>query len=372
MSHRLPCPNGHVLVIPPKLEGKRIKCPKCQALMEVPIMTAAVEEEEIITEAAEEETPMPPPLPKAGIRKSAPPPPRRQVEEEDDEPPRRRRWRDEEDDDDKPHSRRRRRDEEDDDDWDDEPRSRRGREDDDDSPSPKQKRKLYSRQMRATRLGLLFFYINYYIYAGTILAFIVALVANSLSNDLRGLTLFGLGLAAFASLLVAPILGIIGASYIVRVPPSTHARGLGIAILVVEILPLACGFFGMMSVFVSSAGRAGMAGFFMAVPLAIVFPLLVNSVLLLLFLRVLSNHLGDKSTGQEAITQMISFLLIFIGGSIVVVASAPFLISPSLKAGHGATFNDYVWGGIFFIWISLMKWQMLKIMHVIGTVRGRI
>ena len=146
--------------------------------------------------------------------------------------------------------------------------------------------------MGATRLGLLFFYINYYLYAVSILAFIISFTSSSLSPTTRWLTLIGVGLAAFASLLVAPILGIIGASFIVRVPPRTHARGLGIAILVVEILPLLCGFFSMVSIFFVSGGRTGIAGFFTAIPLAIFFPLMVNSVLLLLFLRVLSNYLG--------------------------------------------------------------------------------
>jgi hypothetical protein len=146
MSQRLPCPNGHVLVIPPKLAGKRIKCPKCQAPLEVPILTAAEEEEEIITEAAEEEAPKS--RPAQGIKKGPPPLPRAPRDEDRDERKQRNRFQDD-DDDEAPQ--RRRRPIDDDDEDDDRPRVRRRRAEDDweEDERPRSRRRKRNRRQNS-------------------------------------------------------------------------------------------------------------------------------------------------------------------------------------------------------------------------------
>jgi hypothetical protein len=359
MSHRLPCPNGHVLVIPPKLEGKRIKCPKCQTLMEVPIMTAAEEEEEIITEAAEEESPRPPR--------------RRRVEEEDDEPPRRRRRHvdvDDEDDDEDPPRRRSRRAEEDDDDWDDEPRGRRGREDE---TSPKAKGKIYRAQMWATRVALLLFTINYYLYALSFLAILVGLLIGVITDSLAYLllTFYPAGLFSIG---IVPILAIIGASFGVRVPPKTHARGLAIALLIMESLSLIGGCSG---VSMASSSRMGQPAQVIvqqcfAIFFGISVPLLINTVLLLILLRFLAFHLKDQVTGQDAISFMYLFLGSAIGGFLLTALSFYFFISRPLARHEDPGFGKYIWLVIVVGWLAVIALEMIKVTHILGTVRRRI
>src|SRR5262245_24247107 len=69
MGNRINCPNGHVLAVGPEHEGKRIKCPKCHAVLEVPIMTAV----EVPRPLASAEAPAP--SAKATAKSTAKPPP---------------------------------------------------------------------------------------------------------------------------------------------------------------------------------------------------------------------------------------------------------------------------------------------------------
>jgi hypothetical protein len=344
MSSRMKCPSGHVLAITPAMEGKRIKCPKCLAIMEVPILTA-------VENSA---PPKPPPLPADAIQESSPP---------------RERWRRDEEDDERPRRSRRGRD--DDDDRDDEPRSRRARDDDDydEERDGKAKKKLRRRQMLAVRTGLLLFYWKFILYLAAIFAYMFVSVLLKLAGESSGLVMVALIISGFATLAIfaaAPILGIVGGSFIGRVPQQTNARGLAGATLILEAVPAGCGILAM----VNGAISLRRPGFDLIGLVFILFSALASLaafILFMLFLRQLAYHLKDRGTAKEAMSLMIAYLITFVGGWFVIVIAGYLLAR--LRIGS-------VGGIILFVmmigWIALLIKQLFAILGVIATVRARI
>jgi len=349
MSHQLQCPNGHNLTILPVMEGKWVKCPACQTILEVPIMTAV-----------EDEPNEPPPLPREAIRKG---------------PPVRDRAGDDEAEEDAPRRRRSRRDEKEEDDWD-EPRPSRGRRydnDDDDAekPSRKARKNLRRAQMRATRLGLRLFYWKFNLYLALVFAFI-AVAWTGLGTRRAGI---GGGLAwllmisvMLTNYLIAPALGIVGASFMVRVPPQTRARNLAVCTLVLEAVPPVCGL--LAKVF-------GAASFNdpEVIRLAVTFNLLASLAMLAgfivftLFLRRIALHYGDKGTAKAAMSSMITFVGALIGGPIVMSATSFILIMLGMR---GTVLLGIVLLGMVVAWIVIMVKQLIGMLAVIATVHSRI
>ncbi len=365
MSHRLPCPNGHVLLIPPRLEGKRIKCPKCQALMEVPIMTAAEEEEEIITEAAEEEAPKPLPRPSTRVKEgSAAPPPEIRYDIEDDENgrrPKRRAAKDDADGDEpRPKGRR---------DLDEDRPPRRSRNeqddwDDDDELDEKAKKKLNRIRWRRTRVGLLLYYIQFIVYLSIMLAtglgFLLFLVSPAI-----GVIFLLYGMCGVY--LIAPALGITGGAFIVYLPPKTGLRPWAIATLVTAIIPVASGILAILTGAIASGFRSGEGLFLTLMFITLAGASLVAGfIIFMLFLSRLATYLSDRGTAGEARSLMISFLCLQFGGPFVIgiIATIGRLISRP-AGGILALFAMLAW---FIMIVS----SLLKILQVISIIRARV
>jgi hypothetical protein len=361
MSHRLACPNGHVLVVPPKLEGKRIRCPKCQALLEVPIITAVEEEEEIITETVEEETPKPPPLPKDVINQSQPS------------------WREEENENNElgiipierapdpvsPYARSRRREDDWEDDWDDDdedalPQTRRlgrGR-DGDENVLPRQSKKLYRQQMKATRLGMMFFYNQIIVYVVMLVGFFAGLMCFPF-----------LPLAMFANYFVAPILGIIGGAFIVRIPPKTGARPLAIATLVLESIPLGCLLLSYFArTFPASLQWSNTFPLFLGLSALAALCTLAGFTLFLLFIKRLTYYFHGRVTADQIQSSLFQFL-----GSILL---GPFFIGFTFVIMLELEGNRGLLALIVFIellgWMFLLIRQLFDILELIARVRKSI
>src|SRR5262245_15652730 len=256
------CPKGHTLTLEEKLAGKKIRCPRCQTVFEVPRDNG--DEWEDDEEEAVSEKP---------IRRSR----RREEDDEDDE-------------DDRPRARARRRDDDDDDD-DDRPRKKapvRYYDDDDDDEEEmddktrrKLERELKKKQLKLVDVGLLLHYIKLMIYVigiilGITMAILLAVAGAQMAELIEGgakageaqpqiqqFVVFGtvtlMAMIYFLLILimsqVAPLLGIVGSFLICWVPKKSECRGIIITSLTFDLVSMLSGLLGMLAGF----GVFGMA-----------------------------------------------------------------------------------------------------------------
>ena len=247
--------------------------------------------------------------------------------------------------------------------WDDEPPSRHRHDDDpefDERPGVGQ-RKLRRRDIRAIRTGLRFYHIKLIAHATTMLAVMgLFMLTLMLSLGPHGPEWPGipiillLGLFLLAVYLVTPILGVIGVSFLVQVPPASGARGLAIVTLVFEIMPIGCGIIlGAHSLLTPNS---------LGWPLICLSPLLLlpGFILFALFLKQFAYHyLKNPGTTRRALPSMIGYLF--------TTNSGPFLT--------WLIFLPLMCVGCFVAPIVLIGWpflvikQLLGILKMIATVR---
>jgi hypothetical protein len=380
---RLNCPScGKKLGVKEAMAGRMAICPQRKGKFRVP------EEEIIITEAAVEEAvtaepkpappaapramPRPPPLPPEAKMKSAAP--RRLAEDKDDEVderPSRRSGRARPDDDaaEERNARRRR----DDQDYDDE--------EDERDDEERAERKLRRQQMHAIRTGLTLFYWKFILYLvvicfhiiGSLVVGVVVGVTHAVAQrgnaDLAQaantsfLAVLLYGFEALATFVAAPILGITGGAFIVRVPAKSGARGLAIATLVLEAVPVVCGLLAMVTGSLSF-GSPDVAGLSLVLFFLSGIALIAAFILFMLFLRQAAIFLKDKRTAQEAVSVMIAYLVTGIAGFIALVVVTVFLARIPL--------GGLVLFALVVAWIVLMIKQLWAILMVIAGVRSQI
>lgn len=374
MPNQLTCPNGHVLAITPAMEGKRIRCPKCKAILDVPLSTAVMDDDEPAA---------PPPLPGEGVVAGAPRR-RSRADEDDDERPRRRSRRDDDDEENEGRPRRRRTRDDDDDD---EPRSRRSRyedveeDDEDDEKAAKAKKRLRRRQLLATSTGLLMYYWKFIVYVTAVLAFMgyfllgiaagVGVAAGGggpggAGQSFAMLAMFSFLYSIAAVYVIGPILGVIGGAFIVRVPSRTGARGLAIATLVLEIIPVVCFALLFLNGIISFRGptdASAALGLVLAAATAI--SLLAGFILTMLFLRQVASYFRDKATAKDCIALMVAFLITLIAGPFVIGASGIFLV-------RLLCIGVLILLALMLGWLIILIKQLMNILGVIAVVRARI
>ena len=332
------CPKGHTLTLEEKLAGKKIRCPRCQTVFEVPRDNG--DEWEDDEEEAVSEKP---------IRRSR----RREDDDEDDE-------------DDRPRARARRRDDDDDDD-DDRPRKKapvRYYDDDDDDEEEmddktrrKLERQLKKKQLKLVDVGLLLHYIKLMIYIiGIILGITMAILlavagaqmaealeagakgAEAEAGGVQGFVVFGtvtvMALVSFLLILVmsqiAPLLGIVGSFLCCWIPKKSECRGTIITSLTFDLVSMITGLLGMLAgLGVFGMERHKVENMQLYLQMITWFCTISAWLTFLTFLRGLGKYLGEPGVGNEAlnliarlvvmvITLVIDFILIIAFGRLFV------------------------------------------------------
>jgi hypothetical protein len=314
------CSRGHALVARPHFAGKKIKCPKCQEIVTVP--------------AAPE-----PDLPEV-VAIAEPEPELAEVIEEAD---------DYEVLDEERSERRRRRDE-----------SRDYEEDDYDSPreSKADKKRQKQEQLEKVNLGLNFHLWKYVCFVLGILLYCVALVLQAVPP----LALLAVAVAGLLALASAG-LGILGSIFCSWVPPKSGAR---------VLIFLSLGFDGGSLFALLVAFPLGViAGNLLGAGVAMVFLVLcllfgcAGFALFMIFLKKLAYYVGDRDSGDEAISAMIAYLGITLGGPLGLFLLALILLRIPV-VGFIALIVAYVG------WLVLIVLTLFRILHVINNVRSQV
>jgi hypothetical protein len=312
MALMMKCPNGHELSVAEQHAGKRVMCPMCRAVLDVPAGRGAG---------------APPPLPPAtvpqGSVQARRPEPKEEfgdVTFEEDDRPRRKRpqadW-EEEDEQDRPRKRRARRAEDYDEDFeDDRPRKTGG-----------MKRR---QRMKLVNLGLGFHYAGLVIVlVGLVVSILMPLLMFTGIGLLLSVALNYLFLIAYG--LVIPGLWITGSVLCLYVPPKSGGYPLilasvilnGVALVLLLILWVVLGPLALLGVFASFAAW----------------------ICFMLFLRAFASYLREHGCADEAmqllilgiglIVAMVLFgVLLFL---MAVSMQAPFWILVILSLGGGIT-----------------------------------
>ncbi|MCI0380679.1 MAG: zinc-ribbon domain-containing protein [Gemmataceae bacterium] len=378
--NRMNCPSCRsVLGIKPEYEGKKIKCPKCQTVMQVPMMSA------VEATPAPKPPPVPPALPKAEAIQERPAARReRLIDEEDDDRPRPKRRDRDDDEDDRP---KRRRDREEDDD--DRPRRRRERDDEDDDDRPRKrdrdrddeedwdddrprKKGNLRAQLKAINTGMALYYARFLcmgvgtsIGAVCVLMILIGGLARSIEL-IQGVAIPSI----FASILMgvaAPILGVIGGAFSIRCPSRTGAKGLAIAATALDAVLLFSIVVHYVSVgmVIANPFQGRQAGAIVFINVIILFLAWVASfVLTMVLLRFLAQYVKDRGSTSDSITLMIVFLAVSIGGAVLV-----FVLGVTLgRAG--------IAGGIILLlitigWLAVLAIVLFRIAALCQTLRAQ-
>jgi hypothetical protein len=310
MTIQASCPKGHSLTLEEKLAGKKIRCPRCQTVFEVPDPDDDWDnddEDEAISEK---------PLRKASRRR------------DDDD--------DEEDDD------------YDDDDYDEEEDDRRRKparrsapvveDDDDEEPMDdatrkKLEKKLKKKQLKLVDVGLLLHYIKLCIYVVGILMGMVVVVLMMIigaqageggGGGIAGFMIGGIAILALMVFLlnliisqIAPLIGIVGSFLCCWVPKKSEAKGTIIMSLTFDLVSMVAGLLAFLAI-------ADVFGMEMNKNINMIFLCrLITSVCsisawltFLTFLRSLGKYIGEAALGNEAlnliarlVVQVISLIL---------------------------------------------------------------
>jgi hypothetical protein len=173
----------------------------------------------------------------------------------------------------------------------------------------------------------------------------------------------------FVNYLVAPILGIIGGAFIVRIPPKTGARPFAIATLVLEGIPIGC---LLISFFTRALPQTlqwtngfiwflGLSGMSAVCTLA-------GFTLFMLFLKRLSVYFRDRVTAGQIQASIFSIL-----GSILL---GPFFIGFTFVLVLEMEGSRVLLAALVFVeilgWIVLMIQQLFGVLELIARVRQRI
>ena len=295
MTINATCPKGHTLTLEEKLAGKKIRCPRCQVVFEVPYPDDDVEEAEAISEKP--------------IRKAA----RRRDDDDDDD----------EDDDDRPRRKARpaaARSDDDDDDDEDGPEDYEARR--------KAEKKLKKKQLKLVDVGLLLHYIKLcmYIVGILLLMTIATLIAISGAQAVEAVEaapkgqapavggVAGFQLMGFAILvllyfvvnlvisLLAPLVGVVGSFLCCFAPKKSEVRGTLIISLTFDLISLIAWLLNVLAitgVFGMEAHKTENMVFLLQM---ITFICMVTSWLTFLTsMRSLGKYLGEPGLGNEAL-----------------------------------------------------------------------
>lgn len=351
MTLRATCPKGHPLTLEEKLAGKKIRCPRCQTVFQVPDL-----EEDEYDDDEEEERVSAKPLRRA----------RRRDDDDDDE--------DDEDEDDRPRGRSRRpapdeyEDEEDEEeeemDW---------------ATRRKLDKRIKKKQLKLVDVGLLLHYIKLWMYAigmgFGIAVFIMFVIAAARAAEVVGgagaepggdFVLLGFGifviLVFFLNLfvfLIGPLIGVVGSFLCCWVPKKSETRGTIIISLTFDLISIVGWLLGVLAIW-------GVFGMEPQKTLNLIFLLrcidtfcmVAAWLTFLTFLRGLGKYLGEPGLGNEAlnliarlVVQVVS-LFVNIATNIFVVILFGFIAAICIAIGSIVLWTPFF---VFAFFIRLIK-----------------
>jgi hypothetical protein len=303
MTSRLTCPNGHTLAITPKVEGKSVRCSKCKAIVRVPISS----------------------------NRDA---------------------------------------------------SKKGNKA---AKAAKAEKQLRVQQLAAAHLGLSFYRWKFILSLAAQAAYLVALILVPVivglvvtAHEERSDTLLEIadvairvlaycaGFGLLTTFVLAPLLGIIGGSYLVRVPTESGARGLSIAALALDAVPLACGVLWVcLGAFTVNPRGREIPITPIVLSLVAGLAIMVSFVLFMLCMSKCAAYRMDSDTAGHAIAFMIYYLLATIAGPIVIGISFATLSDELISRG-------VILFAMALCWMIIMIRQLIPNLYVIETVRGRL
>jgi hypothetical protein len=368
--------------------GRKAKCVKCGTVLTIPAGAPESFVEARPAPARDRNAPLetrakrPPPLPPPAdeLVEAEEVSPRRDREDDDDRPRRRRRDNGEAFEEDRPRSGRRRDDDEEDDEA---PRRRRARdgawdeddEDDYDRPDRRARQgkvRVFRAQIRALSGGLTCFYWKWYLStAATCVAIIAGLLAMALrfaSPNAAAVVWLILTIPTGLAAIAAVILGIVGASLSVRVPPATGYRGLAIAVLVLEPAPLCLSLVAIVAGGLSVRDPFAGAWTSLACMSLAMLAFIAGFVVFMLFLRGLGFFTKDRHTARTALTAMIQGLVAFIVGPILL----GLLVFVLRLIRLPPTVSITILVVFYLAWIVALVLLMMRITQLIAVVRGRL
>jgi hypothetical protein len=344
------CPNGHELVTEDQYAGRQVRCPHCQLVLTIPNPVTAI----VATPLAPAAVPIPDEIDDRHV-----------IEEDEGQDV----FIEEEREEDRPR------------------RRRRERDDDEEEVRPRKRKKavLTRQQFSLTNLGLAFHYANFLcLLVGIVLILLgflclimagVGALTGAAQDRSAAQTVIGVarvgqflgGAGTLAVLPVSPLLGITGSILCCWVPPRTGARplimtSLGLyagSLLLTLVAFLVAGTVSFRTVEADSAAALVFTLLGMACSLA-------GFILFLLFLRRLAFFLGDTSTGDEAMSLLIFFIILTVGG----ILGLYLLMALAFAAGQIAGTVILI-AGIVAYSIFTIKFLQL-ILALIGTIRQHL
>jgi hypothetical protein len=378
------CPKGHELTLEERLAGKKVRCPRCKSVFQVPEMA-----EEAISEKP--------------LRRRT----RDDDDDDDDDRPRKRRAAtydddDDEDDDDRPPRRRKaavaRRARDDDDDEEEEPKEDDGSDFIDDQERRREERRLKKKQLKLVDVGLLLHYIKLWMYVvGMILgmvSLVMFLIAGARAAGMAaeaagrqidapdpggGIVLFGFGLYLiflfFFYLIVsaiAPLIGVVGSFLACFIPKKSYARGTIIMSLTFDLVAIVAWLLGLLA-------QVNVFGFdnpdkqlrmIQLMQLLSAFCQVAAWLTFLTYLRGLGAYLGEPGVGNEALN-LIARLVIQVASliaDVLIVAACAFMlggVNPFVAIGIGIL--------VIIIWVIFFIFTFyLRLLKLVTAIRRAI
>lgn len=338
MPIRVLCPNGHELVAADNHVGRKVRCPACQVVMIVPDPNPQA------SAAAPPPRKRPPLVPPQEEVQEGPPrprkrpaPPQEEVEESQEEA------------------------------YEEEPIRKQGG------------MKTRSR-MRLANIGLGFHYAKVLCLIASIAIVLLMGTLTPLVTSMAMVRVLQV-LSCFASVLVliTPVLGGTGSLLCFWIPPKARSRVLVIVSFGLEVggtVLMGLSVLMMMSGAATASrefrrgGEDASAGLALAGGSAIVMLLgaliiYAGFIIFMLFLRALALYLRDNSTAEEAMRQMILYLIVTIGGGVLW-----FGLGIALRGvGQAAV---YIMLAVTVGWMVVICVVLFAILNIIGTVRQGI
>ena len=254
-----------------------------------------------------------------------------------------------------------------------------------DKKEAKAEARLRRKQLAASRRGLTFYRWKFILYLAALFAYLLAFILvpvvyglvttaqEQRSNTLIDLANFAIrvlgycaGFGLLTTFLLAPLLGIIGGSFLVRVPSESGARGLAMGALALDIVPVACGGVGI-ALGAFSVNPIGDEISLTPIILTISASLAIVAgfTLFMLCVSKYAAYMMDSATARDAILYMVYYLLAIIAGPLLIAVTAG-ILSDSLMSRAVILF------AMVLSWMIVMIRQLLRNLAVIDTIRGRL
>jgi hypothetical protein len=249
----------------------------------------------------------------------------------------------------------------------------------------KAQNRLRERQLEAACLGLAIYRWKFVLYVAALIAGLIGIVLVPViyglaetANEQRSTSLIKLANLAIrvlgycvafgliATFLLAPLVGVGGGSFLVRVPAASGARGLAVVTLALDAVPLGCGVLGFrLGAFKDSPAGPEMPVTPVVLSAVAGAAILVSFVTFMLCVSKCAAYLEDDGSARHAVYFLTFFLLAAVGGPVVIGVTAALMTNALMSKG-------VILFAMLIGWVVLMIRQLLPTLSVIETVRKRM